>query len=99
MGKLMIEENGVPRLITAADLKEVAAKDVVNRVSAGRGVSAATSWVSRIKPDGSFTTESIVIVDPGLEGFTFSSGSISKAAARSRPTLFFNAAISSASSH
>jgi len=64
-GKLMIEENRVRRLITAVDLKKWQPKDIVNRVYTGRGVNASTSPVSRIKSDGSFTTESMIVVDPG----------------------------------
>ena len=61
----MIEENSVRRPVTAADMKKWLPKSIVNRVYTGRGVSASTSPVSRIKPDGSFITESMVVVDPG----------------------------------
>ena len=64
-GKLMIEENGVRRPSTADDLKKWRLKDIVNRVYTGRGVNTSTSPVSRIKPDGSFTTESLLVVAPG----------------------------------
>jgi hypothetical protein len=64
-GKLMIEENGIRRPITAADLKQLQPKGVVNNVYTSHGVSIATNPVSRIKPDGSFTTESMLVVDPG----------------------------------
>jgi hypothetical protein len=65
-GRLMIKEKGVPpRPITADELKKWPPKGVVNRVYTGRGVSSSTSPVSRIKPDGSFITESSVAVDPG----------------------------------
>jgi hypothetical protein len=64
-GKLMVDDNGVRRAITPLELKKWQPKGIVNRVYTGRGVSASTSWATRIKRDGSFTTESTLVVDPG----------------------------------
>jgi hypothetical protein len=64
-GKLMTEKNGVLRAITAADLKALQPKTIVNRAYAEQGVSAVTNYVSKIKLDGSFKTESWLVVDPG----------------------------------
>lgn len=64
-GKLLMEENGVRRAITAAELKKLQPKTIVNYVYAEHGVSIATNYISKIKPDGSFTTQSLLVVDPG----------------------------------
>lgn len=64
-GKLMIEEKGVRRPVTAGDLKKWQPMTVVNRVYTGRGLNASTSPVTRIKPDGTFTAESMLVVAPG----------------------------------
>ncbi len=66
-GKLMIEEKGIRRSVTASILKNLQPKVIVNRIYTGRGVSNSISPVSRIKPDGSFTTESMITVDPGTQ--------------------------------
>jgi hypothetical protein len=63
-GKLLMEENDVRRAITAAELKKLQPKTIVNYVYAEHGVSIATNYISKIKPDGSFTTQSELVVDP-----------------------------------
>lgn len=64
-GKLLAEDRGSRRAITAADLRNWSPKEIVNRVYTGRGVNASTSWVTRIRADGSFTTESMIALDRG----------------------------------
>jgi hypothetical protein len=64
-GKLMAEENGRRRAITAADQKKWQPKDIVNGVYTGGGVSASTSWATKLRNDGSFITESQIVLDAG----------------------------------
>ena len=63
-GKLMIEENGVRRPITAAELKKLQPNGVSSRAYTGGGVNTSSSPISPIKPDGSFTNEIWLGVNP-----------------------------------
>ncbi len=64
-GRVMMEDLGVRRTATSAELKKWQPKTVVNGVYLTPGMNAATSPVARHRSDGTFTTESLLVLAPG----------------------------------
>jgi len=64
-GRVLMQQSGGRRLFAPSDWKTLGPLNVVNRVYTGRGVSNSTSWVGAVKPDGTFATQSVLVVDPG----------------------------------
>jgi hypothetical protein len=64
-GRILMQQNGRRRPFTPSDRRAWEPATVVNRVSTGRGVSNSTSWVGAVNPDGTFATQSMLVVDPG----------------------------------
>jgi hypothetical protein len=64
-GRILMQQNGQRRLFTSADGKLWQPATVVNRVYTGNGVSNSSNPVAAVKPGGTFSAESILVVDPG----------------------------------
>lgn len=55
----------VSRPLTPAEVKSIGARDVAAKafVTSGSGLSSSTAHISRIRPDGTFTTETYLVSD------------------------------------
>jgi hypothetical protein len=69
-GQVLIDENGKRRAFSKSDGRAWQPIEVVNGVyttARGPGTTTSTSFLSTVKDDGTFATESVLSVDPGTQ--------------------------------
>lgn len=65
-GTLWVQENGVVRRFTPSDLNTLEPVNIVTRAYPRFGVKISHNSVASIGADGTFTTESMLVVSPGV---------------------------------